>query len=288
MLNRNLPNNYFLDPEYSSHYDKYGYVVVKNILSNAHIERILNGYKKIVELTNLSSVNSFLSSVSLGSDSFSIGINTVNSICLEILPTVLNVSKCDFNLGGSILIKGKGCYLPPHQGTPLVIENDQLVSYIWMPTESVGKENGTFMAIPGSHKWAAIQRSSQHEYWPFNPFIEKLNKLMVPIFVEKGDILIFDSALIHASLDNFTNHYRIAANATIVPKEAKFVQYVELKFLSKFLIKKYIVDRDYWISGKYNTAIKNYKYAIEFKQHTKFKLGRYIDNLLKESNIQNP
>ena len=80
MLNRNLPNNYFLDPEYSSHYDKYGYVVVKNILSNAHIERILNGYKKIVELTNLSSVNSFLSSVSLGSDSFSIGINTVNSI----------------------------------------------------------------------------------------------------------------------------------------------------------------------------------------------------------------
>ncbi len=282
MNERMLSENYFIDSSHSQKYSKNGFVLLKGAMSNQHINSILEAYDQIKIQNESIASNKFLSSVSLGKDAFQIGVQTVNAICSEILPNYLDIRRCNFDLGGSILIKGKGSYLPPHQGTPLVDESKQIVSYIWMPTESVGRDNGTFMAIPGSHIWGSVQRSSQNEVWPFKDYINNLESLLEPIYVEKGDILIFDSALIHASLENVTNTPRIAANATIIPKNPEFVQYVELRLLNALYIKKYLVDRDYWTSGNYSTVLKKYKFELVRKHHSKSILRSIINHKLAE------
>ena len=59
---------------------------------------------------------------------------------------------------------------------------------------------------------------------------------MMPIYMNKGDILIFDTSIIHASEKNNSLSERIALCGALLPKDHQKVDYLSVNIHIKLLI----------------------------------------------------
>ena len=227
------------------------------------MQEILNTFEQITKLPNYFTSDKLQTTIAFGEDAHNIAIKTVNKVSEKIFKSVLDDNLCRFDFGGGIIVKNKGCWFAPHQDCSIIDEYKGTTTYAWIPTVDMTAENGTFYAIAGSHLWAAWQRSSQYPSWPLKKHSTFLWHQMKPIFVNRGDILLFDSALIHASGENKTDKIRLAFNACIIEKKAEHVQYVLDKETPKHSIEKFIVDEEYWHKGQLWGRPKDYTRIVE-------------------------
>lgn len=260
---RNLSADFIRNTALREHYIQKGYVVLQQVASNEAINHILEGHKKIVSLPEYQHASSFQTTHAFGSTAHQIGALAVNAASALIFPDLLDTSKSNFDLGGSILIKNSGSFLGAHQGSPLVDEYQHTTTFAWIPTVDVIKDNGVFYVLEGSHRWAAWQRTGRLDNWPLLKFQKLLWTKMRPVSVRKGDVLLFDSALIHASAENTTGSARIAANVCITAADAQLVQYVLMPDTPKGMIEKYLVNRAYWEKGDYQGRPVGYDAILE-------------------------
>lgn len=258
---------YIINENNRNEYIKNGYTIIKNIVSDENIEKVENAFEKIKTLPGYFESDKLQTTIAFGQEAHTIAINVVNEVSTEIFKGVLDENLCRYDFGGGIIIKNKGCWFAPHQDCSIIDEYKGTTSYAWIPTVDMTSENGTFYAIPGSHLWAAWQRSSQYPTWPLKEFSNLLWQEMTPIMVNKGDVLLFDSALIHASGENTTDKIRIAFNMCIIEKKAEHVQYFLDKNTPEDKIEKYIVDEQYWYKGNLWGRPSGYKKIIESKKY---------------------
>jgi hypothetical protein len=254
---------YITDENYRNEYIKNGYTIIKHAVDDASINEIIEAHNKISKLPGYFTSDKLQTTIAFGEESHAIAIEAVNKVSKKIFKGVLDEDLCRYDFGGGIIIKNKGCWFAPHQDCSIIDEYKGTTSYAWIPTVDMTSENGTFYAIPGSHLWAAWQRSSQYPSWPLKKFSDFLWQQMQPIFVNKGDILLFDSALIHASGENKTDNIRLAFNACIIDKNAEHVQYVQEKDTPKYTIEKFTVDEEYWHKGQLWGRPEGYHRIIE-------------------------
>ena len=129
-------------------------------------------------------------------------------------------------LGGSYIAKGKGDkgILTPHQDWNIVDEDKFRSFNIWVPLVDLTDDNGVICIIPGSHKWQKTYRSAniptvyhdrEEEFW----------KTMTRLYMKKGEALIYDHRLIHASGTNITDEIRLACVFGIIPNGAEMIYY---------------------------------------------------------------
>ncbi|MCB0507128.1 MAG: phytanoyl-CoA dioxygenase family protein [Chitinophagales bacterium] len=260
---RHVQPMYIINEADRKKYIRDGFVVIKNIVSDEIIDKIVETFTAIQKMPGYFESEELQTTIAYGVDAHNLAIETVNSVSSQIFDSVLDNSKCRYDFGGGIIVKNKGGWFAPHQDCSIVDEYKNCTSYAWIPTVDMTSENGTFYAIPGSHLWAAWQRSSQYPSWSLKKFSQFLWNNMQPIKVNKGDVLLFDSALIHASGENKTDKIRLAFNMCIIEKEAEHVQYVKDHKTSKNAIDKYIVDEAYWYSGNLWGRPKGYKKITE-------------------------
>lgn len=254
---------YIMDEQYRNDYIKNGFAVIKNVVDEASIQTIISAFEQIKKLPGYFTSDKLQTTIAFGEESHAIAINAVNSVSKNIFKGVLDENLCRYDFGGGIIVKNKGCWFAPHQDCSIIDEYNGTTSYAWIPTVDMTADNGTFFAIAGSHLWAAWQRSSQYPSWPLKKHSDFLWQQMKPIFVNKGDILLFDSALIHASGENKTDTIRLAFNACIIDKKAEHVQYVLDKDTPKNAIEKFIVDEEYWHKGQLWGRPKGYQRIVE-------------------------
>lgn len=285
---RKLNPSYIKNKDYRNTYIRDGYVVIKNVVNHNYIEEVLNVFEEIKLLDGYFESDKLQTTIAFGEEAHKMAINSIKSIGLKIFPQILDSEKCKFDFGGGIIVKNKGCKFAPHQDCSIIDEYKGTTSYAWIPTVTMTNENGTFYAIPGSHIWAAWQRSSQFPKWPLKKFQKLLLEYMIPIQVDKGDILLFDSALIHASGENYSNEIRLAFNAAIIERNAEHVQYVIDNDTPKGKIEKFMVDEEYWTKGDLWGKPKGYKSVLEDTIYpetiTKKFLINYI-NLYSNNNV---
>lgn len=240
---------YIKNEQYRQEYVKQGYVIVRNVIDDATIQRVMDLHDEISTMDGYFESDKLQTSIAFGAVIHQKVIGVIKEISVSILDKVLDSNLCIYDFGGGIIVKSKGGWFQPHQDCSIIDEYMGTTSYAWMPTVDMTADNGTFYALPGSHLWAAWQRSSQHLSWPLKKYENFLWEQMIPLYLNKGDLLLFDSALIHASGANKTNEKRIAFNACIIEKNAQHVQYVQDKKTSKGKIDKYLVDLEYWYKG---------------------------------------
>jgi phytanoyl-CoA hydroxylase len=82
----------------------------------------------------------------------------------------------------------------------------------WVAMEYTNEENGCLYVIPGSHKLGllphgAVKNIDEHESWTHETEGIDLRK-EIPVVLDKGDILIFHSLLIHSSTKNRSTRWR--------------------------------------------------------------------------------
>jgi len=129
-------------------------------------------------------------------------------------------------LGGSFIAKGKGNKgtLHPHQDWNIVDE-DQFRSFnIWVPLVDLHENNGAIKVLPESHAWLKTYRSAN-----ISSAYSEVNDLLwektIPLYMKKGEALIYDHRLLHASGENFTDEIRLAAVYGIIPQGAQLYYY---------------------------------------------------------------
>lgn len=150
------------------------------------------------------------------------------------LKSILEPALCrvfnDFDtLFANMMVKksGENTSLQPHQDWTFVDETRYQSITAWIPLVNVDAENGALEVCPGSHNMKNLIRA-RFANSPFNKDINEISEnLMESIPMKKGEALLINSRLIHASPNNKSSEDRIAVSIVIKPQEAKAVHYVQ-------------------------------------------------------------
>lgn len=129
-------------------------------------------------------------------------------------------------LGGSFIAKGKGKYgtLHPHQDWNIVDEDRFRSFNIWVPLVDLTEHNGAIKILPQSHAWLKTYRSANTPA-AYGEVNDLLWQRMVSLYMKKGEALIYDHRLLHASGENVTDELRLAAVYGIIPQGAQMYYY---------------------------------------------------------------
>lgn len=152
-------------------------------------------------------------------------------------------------VGGIYLAKApsKISELSAHQDSSHTDESKYPAVYAWIPLVDTWSENGGMYVIKGSHLLGNRIRSLNVP-WLYDGLQSDLIKLLEPIRVKAGEVLFFDSALVHFSSNNLTNEIRPAVNYYIKPSQASFIHYYLDNESPPGKVEVYKVDVDFFYS----------------------------------------
>jgi hypothetical protein len=124
-------------------------------------------------------------------------------------------------LGASYIVKSKGLSqaLQPHQDWNIVDESSHRSYNIWIPLVDLNEKNGAILVMPKSHSWIVNYRHSSISC-SFQKVHQHIWENMKPLFLKAGEALVYDHALLHASMPNVSQNDRIACACGIIPNDA--------------------------------------------------------------------
>ncbi|RXZ83674.1 phytanoyl-CoA dioxygenase family protein [Paenibacillaceae bacterium] len=99
-----------------------------------------------------------------------------------------------------------------HQDYYYIRNEPNTLTAAWVAMEYTDEENGCLWVIPGSHRLGllphgAVTNFKEHEAWTDE--VEGIDLAQeLPVILDKGDILIFNSLLIHSSTRNRSERWR--------------------------------------------------------------------------------
>jgi hypothetical protein len=125
---------------------------------------------------------------------------------------------------GNYVVKEQGrddSQVPVHQDWSFVPEPEMHSINVWCPLIDTTVENGRLQVFRGSHELFPILRGPffPSPYVDLAPFIERHCLTELPL--RAGEAAIYSHALVHASPPNRSAQPRVAANLTLVPREAE-------------------------------------------------------------------
>lgn len=247
---RQFPNNYFIDKQRHEEIKTKGYTVIKNVVDDDKITFLQNVYHQLTQFPDYNVQDKFQNSGRFRSPEIrNFVMENIGKFSKEFLPSVFDINVFDENTTGAFQIKppSKTSELNPHQDAPVIDETQTNGLFVWIPLLDITEKNGAVLVLPGSHRWGNHQRSLNVS-WVFEKHTKFFWQNMQPIYINKGDILVWDTATIHASFPNLSNEMRIALTTTLLPKNFKMVEYFKDKATPKGKIEKYEVGRSFWES----------------------------------------
>jgi len=160
---------------------------------------------------------------------------------------MFDMEKADPKTGGAFQVKppSEQSDLQIHQDGNVIDEEKDYCLFVWIPFCDITETNGPIWVLPGSHLWGNTQRSLGVP-WNFLKHVEFLRKFMFPINIKRGDVMVFDPALIHCSTPNFSAETRHAITITVLRKNYQLIYYFRNKNIDTFLIEKYEVDENFY------------------------------------------
>lgn len=247
---RKFPHPYFLNEAFQKAINTKGYVLIKNAINEESLNFLSETYQKLTTFPEYSINDKFQNSGRYRSPEIrSYVMDRIGKFSKEYLPTIFNPEVYDENTTGAFQIKppSKVSELNPHQDAPVIDETVDNGLFVWIPFCDITDKNGAVCVLPGSHLWGNCQRSLNVK-WVFEKQTKTLWKHMKPIYMNKGDILVWDTALIHASHPNLTHETRVAITTTLLPKDFKMVEYFKDAQTPAGKVEKYRVERSFWES----------------------------------------
>lgn len=282
---RNISYDHFLHTEHKEFYKENGYVIIKNIVSDEAIEIIINAYNKMAAMTDFYISDNFIASPNYGKNVQDFVQNELKKANQLIIPKIFKVDNIITDLLNILVLKFANCKhtLLPHQDISMVDEYMAPTTFLWVPTRDIDNTNGSLSVLSKSHKWATWQRTHSQFESPIKKNINFILEKMIPLHVNKGDLILFDSALIHASSPNLSNEIRISMNTSVVPKGFNLIHYFKDNTISKSKIYKFNIDTDFWHQALYTNphhVPEKYFPPIKERLTCNFQLSKFNINYL--------
>lgn len=259
-LKRNFSVTYFKDIAIQKEYELNGYVVLKNIISDTEIAEIESFFEQLKKLPSYNVKDTFESSGNfLCKETQKLIFEFVEQFMQKISERFVKIDNCDIGDGGTFFIKPttQTSTLHPHQDSTVIDELNSYGIFVWIPLVDINDQNGALCVIPKSHTWGNIHRS-QHIPWAFRKQYKFLWNYMLPLYVNRGDIICFDTSIIHGSGINYTNKERVALCGAIFEKNHTKVEYL----MKGKEMRKYFVTKDYWLDGGQAENLDNFRSEI--------------------------
>lgn len=257
---------YLKDTDLHVEYVNKGFVIIRNVVSDDIINHMTELFFSIKQSGELPDTSQFLNSGRVESvDVRNKVVQEIKNAAEIILSPLVNHEYCDIKTGGAFQIKppDKNSQLNPHQDTPVIDETKQYAMYVWIPLCDVNKQNGTLSVLPGSHIWGNHQRSLNVP-WIYERYHKHLWKYMVELEINKGDLICFDSALIHGSRANMSDDIRLAFTCAVLPQNFQLVHYFRDATTAADKVEKYFVDEFFFNSCNiYERPPENYRFDLE-------------------------
>lgn len=198
-----------------------GYWVIKNLLTSEDIEKFTDYHTRIPA----ASKDTFYSSHWNDDAQYR---KKVDQFIRPILFEKVKDKLQDYRpVYGYFLVKmsGEKGTVSIHQDWMLVDESRFVGVTMWIPLVDTTLENGSFQVIENSHKFLSQIRGS-NTHFPYRGDLQDVhNRFLTNINLKKGDAILFDHKLAHASLPNFTKDPRVAVGLVVLPQEAEMVHY---------------------------------------------------------------
>lgn len=280
IIKRNYDIPYLIDKDAQHNLAKNGYTVLKNIVSKNEIDEALDFFEELKNKDGYEVNKIFRSTGNFKSFELQQSVfNFIGKFMLKIAPRFAYLENCEIGKGGAFFIKpnSKESQLEPHQDSTVIDETISYAVFVWMPLTDITENNGSLYVLPKSHLWGNFYRS-QHIPWSFRNLTKQLWNEMTPVYANKGDIIIFDSSIIHGSSINYSDKHRIAICGALLPKNYQMVDYL----LENKKIIQYKIDENYWLEGGLPANLKKYNYhTIDYDFPNPIK-KRDLDELLTQ------
>lgn len=249
-FDRKLKINFFKEQVHFKELQNNGYVLIKDAIDCDSTTFLEQTYQRLIKFPEYTIADKFQNSGRFQSVEIrNFVMNSIGKFSKDFLPRIFDTNSFDVNTTGAFQIKppSKVSELNPHQDAPVIDEIKENGLFVWIPLCDITESNGAILVLPRSHLWGNYQRSLNVP-WTFEKQTKILWDNMIPVYMKKGDILVWDTALIHASYPNLSDSTRVAITTTLLPKNFKMVEYFKDKHTPKNKIEKYQVERSFWES----------------------------------------
>lgn len=238
-------NNIFADSQVLDKLKRDGYCVVP-FLKPDEVKPLYEDFQQILKMSEGQRTDFFwVSAFSPNMDLRQFSKHSLETKFKEFLPRVFN-ELAEF-MGGTFLVKpptkeGKN---DPHQDSAHVDEAKEYSVYCWVPLVDINDNNGPMYAIKGSHLWGNKYRSTVVP-WLYKNILDELLHFGTPAYMKAGEMLIFDSALVHFTPPNTTSAPRPAINYFVKPKSSPLLYYFTDKNTPKGMVEEFALSKEFY------------------------------------------
>lgn len=210
----------FKDIGLQQQFEKLGYVIVDGIDAN-QAEQLKRNYNNLVGATG----DAFESTMNNPSKEYKkAAFDSITEITQHITANYLNNYK---PVTANFVIKRphSNSFVPPHRDWSMCDESQYCGVNIWVALDHCNSLNGTLYILPGSHLNCDKIRGNKI---PTNDAAEFLNAQseFKPLYVKKGQAIIYDLRCLHYSPLNSSDNIRHAAGCACIPEESKPIHYI--------------------------------------------------------------
>ncbi|MBX2947965.1 MAG: phytanoyl-CoA dioxygenase family protein [Crocinitomicaceae bacterium] len=212
----------FSDKRNQLFFEQHGYVIVDSPLGNDAIDQIINGYQQLTDNTQ----TPFESTMNNPNPDYKENVHRLlypfmNQLCSDYLQEYTP-------LIGNFVVKypHDNSAVPPHQDWNMVDEAEYTGVNIWLALDNVTEQNGALYIVAGSHLMSPTLRGSNINS-AFNGNLLNDYRTLTPVFLKKGQALIYDLKCIHMSPPNKSSSVRMAAGCACIPVKAQPLHYFQ-------------------------------------------------------------
>jgi Phytanoyl-CoA dioxygenase (PhyH) len=248
---RTFNDRYFSDPSRNHEIETAGYTRIEQVVTGSELQFLEDTFRQLEQFPEYSIADQFQNSGRFRSPEIrNFVMHAIGEFSKPFLPRIFDTRVCAEETTGAFQIKppSKKSDLNPHQDSPVIDELEHNGLFVWIPLCDINEQNGPVWVLPGSQLWGNHQRSLNVP-WIFEKHTKLLWKHMHPVTMKRGDILCWDTALIHASSPNLSKETRVALTTTILPRDFRMVDYYCDDKTAKGTVEKYEVQRSFWESG---------------------------------------
>lgn len=217
--------------EIVNQYKKNGYAVVKNLIPFELIEEVLKVYTKLIsqrpliytqsthKWEDIKLDNEGLISQSILNPSTLKTLHPLNNYLKEIIyhkniEKVLSIIFADkaLKIGcwQDMFFDKSTATIPHIDSWYLDTMPKGLLLGVWIALEDIRSENGSFYVYPGSHlnNWSDLESFTHDQFInSINDYCKKNEKLKKELHINKGDVVFWNSKLVHGSTKQKTKGY---------------------------------------------------------------------------------